>query len=144
MKFDRSIESNFRRSSLVDLVQYILQSLDSNFTHKHTLSNLNLDSKFWSWFVNTLQIKILIYLIPKVLELINFILSDNGNCDFDVIVERCGFVGFVNDVIYCECLGCVFCFRIKEKKNDTFYINFYSIIFIQSCFLFILFHISIE
>ena len=92
----------------------------------------------------TLHIQVLIHLDSKVLELINFILSDNGNCDFDVIVERCGFVGFVNDVIYCECLGCVFCFRIKEKKNDTFYINFYSIIFIQSCFLFILFHISIE
>ena len=40
-----------------------------------------------------------------------------------------------------ECLECVFYFRIKEKdKNkDTFYIDFYSIIFIQSC-LFIISH----
>ena len=32
-------------------------------------------------------------------------------------------MGFVNDVIECGCLGCVFYFRIKEKKKDTFYIN---------------------
>ena len=43
-------------------------SLNSNFTNKHTLSNLNLDSKFWSWFANTLQIEVLIHLVPKVLE----------------------------------------------------------------------------
>ena len=30
---------------------------------------------------------------------LHFILNDNGNYDFDVKVERCGFVGFVNDVI---------------------------------------------
>ena len=34
---------------------------------------------------------------------LNFILSDNGNYDFDVKVGRCGFVGFVNDVIECGC-----------------------------------------
>ena len=62
----------------------------------------------------------------------HFILSDNGNYDFDVKVKRCGFVGFVNDVIDGEYLGCVFCFRVKEKEKDTFYINFYSIIFLQS------------
>ena len=64
----------------------------------------------------------------------HFILSDNGNYDFDVKVKRCRFVGFVKDVIDCGCLGCVFCFRIKEKERDTFYINFYSTIFLQSCF----------
>ena len=64
----------------------------------------------------------------------HFILSDNGNYDFDVKVKRCRFVGFVKDVIDCGCLGCVFCFRIKEKEGDTFYINFYSTIFLQSCF----------
>ena len=32
-------------------------------------------------------------------------------------------MGFVNDVIECGCLGCVFYFRIKEKEKDTFYIN---------------------
>ena len=30
-----------------------------------------------------------------------FILSDNGNYDFDVKVRRCGFLGFVNDMIDC-------------------------------------------
>ena len=34
---------------------------------------------------------------------LNFILSDNGNYDFDVKVGHCGFVGFVNDVIECGC-----------------------------------------
>ena len=62
----------------------------------------------------------------------HFILSDNGNYDFDVKVKCCRFVGFVNDVIDGEYLGCVFCFRVKEKEKDTFYINFYSIIFLQS------------
>ena len=65
---------------------------------------------------------------------LHFILSDNSNYDFDIKVERCEFVSFVNDMIDYKCLGCVFCFRIKEKEKDTFYINFYSIIFLQSCF----------
>ena len=56
---------------------------------------------------------------------LHFILSDNDNYDFDVKVGCCGYVDFVNDVIDCRYLGCVFCFRIKEKKN-AFYINFYS------------------
>ena len=34
---------------------------------------------------------------------LNFILSDNGNYDFHVKVGRCGFVGFVNNVINCGC-----------------------------------------
>ena len=59
-----------------------------------------------------------------------FILSDNGNYDFDVKFEYCEFMGFVNDVIDFECLGCVFCFRIKVKEKDIFYINFYYIIFL--------------
>ena len=63
-------------------------------------------------------------------EGLNFILSDNGNYNFNVKGGSCEFVGFVNDVINCGCLGCVFCFRIKEKEKDTFYINFYSIIFV--------------
>ena len=48
-----------------------------------------------------------------------FILSDNGKYDFDVKVERCGFVSFVNDVIDCKCLKCVFCFKITKKKRNT-------------------------
>ena len=63
-----------------------------------------------------------------------FIGPINGNYDFDVKVECYGFVGFVNDVISRGCLGCVFYFRIKKKERDTFYINFYSIIFIQRFF----------
>ena len=68
----------------------------------------------------------------------HFILSDSGDYDFDVKVGRCGFVGFVNEVIDCGCLGCVFCFKIKEKEKEkgAFYINFYSLIFLRSCFLF--------
>ena len=44
---------------------------------------------------------------------LHFVLSDNDDYDFDVKVERCEFVGFVNDVINRGCLRCVFCFRIK-------------------------------
>ena len=64
-----------------------------------------------------------------------FILSDNGNYDLMLrldIVE----CGFVNDVIDYGCLRCVFCFRIKDKEKDIFYINFYFIIFLQSFFFF--------
>ena len=60
--------TRFNRSSLADLANKSYNSLVSNFTHKHTLSSLNLDSKFWSWFSNTLHIEVLIYLVPKVLE----------------------------------------------------------------------------
>ena len=58
----------FDWSSLVDLANKSCNSLDSNFTNKHTLSNLNLDFKFWSWFANTLHIEVLLHLVPKVLE----------------------------------------------------------------------------
>ena len=63
---------------------------------------------------------------------LHFILNDNSNYDFDVKVECCRFVGFVNNVINYECLRYVFCFRIKEKEKEKniFYINFYSIIFL--------------
>ena len=63
---------------------------------------------------------------------LHFILNDNGNYDFDVKVECCRFVGFVNNVINYKCLGYVFCFRIKEKEKEKniVYINFYSIIFL--------------
>ena len=53
---------------------------------------------------------------------LHFILSDNGNYDFDVKVKRCGFVGFMN-VIDGEYLGCVFFFRVKEKEKNTFSIE---------------------
>ena len=67
---------------------------------------------------------------------LHFILSDNNNYNFDIKVGSCRFVGFVNyvDVIDCGCLKYIFCFRIKEKEKDTFYINFYSIIFLQFLF----------
>ena len=48
---------------------------------------------------------------------LRFILSDNSNDDFDIKVERCGFEGFINNVIDHECLECVFCFRVKEKEK---------------------------
>ena len=66
---------------------------------------------------------------------LHFILDD-GNYDFNVKVDYCKLVSFVKDVIYCRCLRCVFCFRIKEKEKDIFYINFYSTIFPQSFFFF--------
>ena len=37
-----------------------------------------------------------------------FILSDNDNYDYDVKFGRCGSVGFVNEVIDYECLGCIY------------------------------------
>ena len=63
-------------------------------------------------------------------------MNNNNNYNFDVKVGRCEFVGFVNDLIDCGCLRYVFCFRIKEKEKDTFYINFYFIVFLQSVFFF--------
>ena len=72
---------------------------------------------------------------PKKGDL-HFILSNYDNYDFDVKVECCGFMGFVNNVIDCERLGCVFCFKIKEKEKDIFYINFYSIIFLQNFYFY--------
>ena len=58
----------FDRSSLANLANKSYNSLDFNFTNKYTLSSQNLDSKFWSWFANTLHIEVLIHLVPKVLE----------------------------------------------------------------------------
>ena len=68
---------------------------------------------------------------------LHFLLSDKGNYNFDIKVRHCGFMDFVNNVIDCGCLGYVFYFKIKEKEKDIFYINFYSIIFLQSFHLFI-------
>ena len=68
-------------------------------------------------------------------ERLAFYIKWQQHYTFDVKVGCCGFVNFVNDVIDCGCLGCVFCFRIKEIEKDIFYINFYSIIFLQSCFV---------
>ena len=41
---------------------------------------------------------------------LHFISSDNGNYYFDVKVEHCRVVSFVNNVIDCGCLGCVLLF----------------------------------
>ena len=68
------------------------------------------------------------WLQPREADM-HFILRDNDNYNFDVKVKCYRFVSFVKDVIDCRCLRCVFCFRIKEKEKDTFYINFYSTIF---------------
>ena len=45
---------------------------------------------------------------------LHFILSGNNNYDFYVNIGRCGFIDFVNDVIDCRCLECVFCFRMRK------------------------------
>ena len=60
---------------------------------------------------------------------LHFILSDNDNYHFDVKVRRCGFMGFVNDVIDYGYLGCVYCFRNKEKdqKKKLYKLLFYNI-----------------
>ena len=41
---------------------------------------------------------------------LHFILSDNGNYDFNIKVKHYEFMGFTNDVIDFGCLECVFCF----------------------------------
>ena len=51
-------------------------------------------------------------------------------------------MGFENDVIDFVCLGCVFCFRIKEKEKDKFYINFNLIYKIPPNVFFFFFHIT--
>ena len=61
---------------------------------------------------------------------------------FDVKVECCGFIGFVNNVIDCKSLERVFCFKIKKKEKEKFYINFYSLILLQS-FLFYFIYFSL-
>ena len=50
-------------------------------------------------------------------EGLHFLLSDDNNYYFVVKIERCGFVGFVNDVIDCDCLECVFFFFLRIKKK---------------------------
>ena len=59
-----------------------------------------------------------------------FILSDNGKYNFDVKVERCGFVSFVNYVIDCRCLRYVFCFKItkKRERHILYQLLFYNIL----------------
>ena len=49
--------------------------------------------------------------------------SDNGKYDFDVKIGRCEFVDFVNDMIDCGCLVCVFCFKITKIKRKTYSIS---------------------
>ena len=51
---------------------------------------------------------------------LHFILNDNSNYDFDVKVERYGFVGFVNDVINCECLGYIYILELRRKRKIHF------------------------
>ena len=60
---------------------------------------------------------------------------------FNVKVGHHEFVGFVNDMIDCGYLKCDFVLKLRRKKKDWFYINFYSIIFFQN-FYFILFPIT--
>ena len=114
----------------------------------HLISN-TIDQKWFrlpSIFRRHLTLTLLSYLIithMSWLQLrkgsLHFILSDDSNnYNSYVKVKCCRFVGFVKDVIDCECLRCVFCFRIKEKEKIAFYINFYSTIFLQNCFLFLI------
>ena len=105
-----------------------LQSFDDTYLVLTLLFHLILPCLSW------LQLR------KEGFHFLHFILSDNGDYDFDVKVGCCEFVGFIYDVINHGCLRCVFCFRIKDKEKDTFYINFYSIIFLQSCcFCFVFF-----
>ena len=101
-----------------------LQSFDDTYLVLTLLFHLILPCLSW------LQLR------KEGFHFLHFILSDNGDYDFDVKVGCCEFVGFIYDVINCGCLRCVFCFRIKDKEKDIFYINFYFIIFLQSFFFF--------
>ena len=74
-------------------------------------------------------------------EGLHFILSDSENYNFDIKFECYGLMSFLKAVIDCGCLRfwcgkakSVFCFWIKEKEKDKFYIDFYCTIFLQSCF----------
>ena len=87
-------------------------------------------NKWMTWPLMWLNRSVVIINATLQLLYIYIYIYDNNNYDFDVKVKHCGVVGFVYDVINCECLGYIFCFRIKEKEKDTFYINFYSIIFL--------------
>ena len=48
---------------------------------------------------------------------LHFILSDNGNYDFNIKVKHYEFMGFTNDVIDYGCLGCVFVLKLKRKRK---------------------------
>ena len=48
---------------------------------------------------------------------LHFILSDNGNYNFNVKVGCYRFVGFVNDVIDCGCLGYIFVLKLGRKRK---------------------------
>ena len=114
--------------------------MSSNIKYTQTKNNvIFLQSFFDTFLALTLLFHLILtrisWLEPRKGSL-HFILSGNNNYDFYVNVGRCGFIDFVNDMIDCRCLGCVFCFRIKENEKDTFYINFYSIIFLQNWFFF--------
>ena len=64
---------------------------------------------------------------------LHFILSGKGNCDFDVKFEHCR---FVNDVIDCECLGCVFVLKLRRKRKthsiSNFILQYFSKVFFFS------------
>ena len=63
-----------------------------------------------------------------------FILSDNDNYDYDVKFGRCGSVGFVNEVIDYECLGCIYIYiflELKRKKKTHFISTFMYYIILQ-------------
>ena len=69
----------------------------------------------------------------------HFILSDNSNYDFNVKVRCCGFVVFVNYVIDCECLGCVFCFRINYEERERHILDKFLFYNIPPKFFFLIF-----
>ena len=46
---------------------------------------------------------------------LHFVLNKNDNYNFDIKVIRCGFMGFVNDVIDYGCLGYVFYFKKSRE-----------------------------
>ena len=104
------------------------------------------DVIYLQFFNNTyLTLTLLFHLILTNMSLLqrrkgclHFILSDNGNYDFDVKLGSCELMGFVKDVIDCGCLRFIYFFRIKEKEKYSFYINFYFTIFFQSCFFYFL------
>ena len=55
---------------------------------------------------------------------LHFILNDNVNHDFDVKIEHCKFVGFVNDVIDCGCLDMYFVLELRKKRKTHSILTF--------------------
>ena len=98
----------------------------------HDQKGCHLPTIFWQTLPSS---KIAISSNPNPYELdttkegdLYFILSDNGNHNIYVKVRHCRFVDFVNDVIDCGCLRCIFCFRIKERERYILYqLLFYNI-----------------